>query len=76
MENAIEDGKRSLRAAERPEEFAQSNSISRAKVYQEIAAGRLRAVKVGTATLILAEDGDAWRKSLPAMAPRSAGKAA
>jgi hypothetical protein len=64
------------RASQRINEFCEDHGISRAKAYQEIAAGRLRAVKVGSATLILAEDAGAWRASLPAMAPRGAGKAA
>ena len=41
--------------------------ISRSKAYEEIAAGRLRAVKCGTRTLIPYASGEAWLASLPAM---------
>ena len=42
-----------------------SLSISRSKLYLEVAAGRLRAVKCGSRTLIPAEAADAWLRSLP-----------
>ena len=42
--------------------------ISRSKAYEEIAAGRLRAVKCGARTLIPYASGKAWLNSLPAMA--------
>jgi hypothetical protein len=45
--------------------FASRHSISRSKVYGEIRAGRLIARKIGDRTIILAEDGQAWRESLP-----------
>ena len=48
-------------------EFALKSRISRAQVYKEIAAGRLRAVKVGTRTLITREAGEVWRRTLPRM---------
>jgi len=41
--------------------------ISKSKAYEEIAAGRLRAVKCGTRTLIPYASGEAWLNSLPAM---------
>lgn len=41
--------------------------LSRSTLYLEIAAGRLRAVKVRGRTLITREDQAAWVKSLPAM---------
>ena len=41
--------------------------ISRSKAYQEIAAGRLQAVKCGTRTLIPYASGEAWLDSLPDM---------
>jgi excisionase family DNA binding protein len=40
-------------------------SISKSKLYLEVAAGRLRAVKCGSRTLIPAEAADAWLRSLP-----------
>ena len=45
--------------------FASRHGISRSKVYGEIRAGRLTARKCGDRTIILAEDGEAWRASLP-----------
>jgi len=41
--------------------------ISRSKAYEEIAAGRLKAVKCGTRTLVTYASGEAWLNSLPAM---------
>jgi excisionase family DNA binding protein len=43
----------------------------RAKLYQEIKAGRLRAVKVGRCTRILISDFRAYLTSLPAIEPKS-----
>jgi hypothetical protein len=45
--------------------FAAEHDISRSQVYIEISQGRLVARKVGTRTLITAEDAARWRKSLP-----------
>jgi hypothetical protein len=45
--------------------FASRHAISRSKIYGEIRAGRLIARKIGDRTIILAEDGRAWRESLP-----------
>jgi excisionase family DNA binding protein len=42
--------------------------ISRSKAYEEIAAGRLRAVKCGSKTLVPYASGEAWLDGLPAMA--------
>jgi excisionase family DNA binding protein len=42
-----------------------SLSISRSKLYLEVAAGRLRAVKCGSRTLIPVEAADAWLRNLP-----------
>jgi excisionase family DNA binding protein len=42
--------------------------ISRSKAYEEIAAGRLRAVKCGSRTLIPYAAGEAWLDGLPALA--------
>jgi hypothetical protein len=58
------------RMLERPDayslvSFASRHCISRSKVYGEIRAGRLIARKIGDRTIILAEDGRAWRENLP-----------
>jgi excisionase family DNA binding protein len=39
--------------------------VGKTKAYEEIRAGRLRAVKCGKLTLILAEDYERWLASLP-----------
>ena len=46
-------------------EFCGRYGIGRTNAYQEIAAGRLRAVKAGRRTLIPQEDAEAWLASLP-----------
>jgi len=43
--------------------------IGKTKAYEEIRAGRLRTVKCGRATLILADDFDSWLKALPETVP-------
>jgi excisionase family DNA binding protein len=57
------------RAAFTIEECANSGIAKRAKLYAEIKKGRLRAVKNGRLTRILASDWEAYLKSLPAMVP-------
>lgn len=44
--------------------FCAEADIGRSTVYQEIAAGRLRTVKVGKRTLIPAEEAHAWLRRL------------
>ena len=46
-------------------DFRARYGLGHATVYRLIADGRLRAVKLGRRTLILAEDEAAWLKSLP-----------
>lgn len=50
------------------EEFTNASGICRATVYEEIAAGRLRAVKRGRSTLILHRDAQAYLDNLPPFA--------
>jgi excisionase family DNA binding protein len=50
-------------------EFCRQYGIGRTNAYQEIAAGRLRAVKVGRRTLITQEAAEAWLTSLPELRP-------
>jgi excisionase family DNA binding protein len=47
--------------------FCRYASIGRTKVYDDIKAGKLRAVKAGRSTLILHEDGEAYLNALPAV---------
>jgi excisionase family DNA binding protein len=53
------------RAALRVREACVSLSISRSKLYEEVAAGRLKALKAGSRTLIPMASIDAWLNSLP-----------
>ena len=46
-------------------EFCRRYGIGRTNAYEEIAAGRLRAVKVGRRTLITLEAAEAWLAALP-----------
>jgi excisionase family DNA binding protein len=46
-------------------DFCQRYGVGRTTAYEEIKAGRLRAVKVGHRTLITVDDAEAWLKSLP-----------
>ena len=47
------------------EDALAASGIGRTKFYEEIAAGRLKARKVGTRTLVLAPDLAAWLEALP-----------
>jgi excisionase family DNA binding protein len=53
------------RAALSVNETCVSLSISRSKLYEEVAAGRLRALKAGSRTLIPVASIDAWLSNLP-----------
>ena len=55
------------RAASTVNEFAARNHICRETVYVEIRRKRLIAHKVGSKTLIFAEDEAAWRNNLPVL---------
>ena len=46
-------------------QFCRLHSVGRTFTYEEIAAGRLRAVKAGRRTLIPCEAAEAWLASLP-----------
>ena len=50
-------------------EFCALTGIGRTKVYEEILAGRLKAKKAGSRTLITAESGKSWLDSLPDYKP-------
>lgn len=47
-------------------EFCRDYGTGRTTAYQEIKAGRLRAVKCGKRTLVTLDDAEAWLRSLPA----------
>jgi excisionase family DNA binding protein len=53
------------RAALSVNETCVSLSISRSKLYEEVAAGRLKALKAGSRTLIPVTSRDAWLSNLP-----------
>jgi hypothetical protein len=54
------------------QEFCRRNNVGRTKVYAEIGAGRLKARKIGTKTVVMAEDETAWLAALPSMSPKAA----
>jgi hypothetical protein len=45
--------------------LAEAADISRSKIYEEMAAGRLRAKKFGARTIIPADEARRWLQSLP-----------
>lgn len=45
-------------------EIAEMTSLSRAQVYEEIRARRLKAVKMGRRTLVTAEEACRWMRAL------------
>ena len=45
-------------------DFCRKYRIGRTKFYEEIKAGRLRAVKCGKRTLVLNRDSTAWERSI------------
>lgn len=53
-------------------EAARISGASRTKLYEEMAAGRLKARKLGRRTIILTSDLAAWLASLPAVASKAA----
>jgi excisionase family DNA binding protein len=52
------------------DEVVKAGGPCRAKIYQEIADGRLRAVKIGRSTRILLSDLQAYFAALPAIKPK------
>jgi excisionase family DNA binding protein len=47
-------------------ELVRGTGAGRSKIYEEIAAGRLKVRKLGSRTLVLHSDAMAWLESLPA----------
>lgn len=58
------------RAALTFKEVCQFGAISMASLYNEVNAGRLRAVKRGRRSLVLRTDFERWLNELPAMGPK------
>ena len=46
-------------------DFLRVYSVSRTTFYREVAAGRIRLLKLGTASRIRTEDAERWAASLP-----------
>jgi excisionase family DNA binding protein len=53
-------------------EFSRHYGIGRTRVYEEIRAGRLHAIKIGRRTLIVVNDAEAWLLSRPSLLPANA----
>ena len=47
-------------------ELVHDSGAGRSKIYEEIAAGRLKVRKLGKRTLILHDDASSWLQALPA----------
>jgi len=54
------------------DDFCVRNAIGRSTFYKEVRAGRLMLRKIGRKTVVLREDEDAWRQSLPVLETREA----
>ncbi len=52
-------------------QVSENTGLGRTSLYEEIKTGRLRAVKNGNRTLVLAEDLRSWLASLPPIKRRS-----
>jgi excisionase family DNA binding protein len=53
------------------DEFMAAYGPGRTTTYEEIKAGRLKALKLGRKTLIPRDSADAWLASLPPLSPKS-----
>lgn len=53
-------------------EFLRAFGIGRTKFYEEVHAGRLKARKNGTRTIVLAADARAWLEALPQLQAKQA----
>lgn len=53
------------------EEFMASYGLGRTTTYEEINAGRLKALKLGRKTLIPRDSADAWLAGLPSISPKT-----
>jgi excisionase family DNA binding protein len=69
--NTISGAEQQRRARQRAmsiAEFSDRYGPSRTKIYQEIKAGRLRALKCGKRTLVTEDDAEKWLRALPTVA--------
>jgi hypothetical protein len=64
-----------LRLAYRIDEFVRLSGVGRTSVYEALKTGRLKAVKAGTRTLILADSAHEFVASLPPYRPQHAWQA-
>jgi excisionase family DNA binding protein len=62
-----EHQRRAFKRAMSVRDFGRNYGIGRTKIYEEINAGRLRALKVGNRTLISADAAEDWLNALPAI---------
>ena len=63
------DIKSDTRRAQSGPAFARDIDVGKSTLWEEIRAGRLRAVRLGGRTLLLAEDRERYLRSLPAVTP-------
>jgi hypothetical protein len=61
--------RRTARLAYSIPRLARESDISRSMIYEEIAAGRLIARKIGRRTIVRRADALAWLRSLPQLLP-------
>ena len=61
--------RRTARIAYSISRLAKESDISRSMIYEEIAAGRLIARKIGRRTIVRRADALAWLRSLPELSP-------
>ena len=57
------------RRARTVKQFCADYGVGKTLTYAEIKAGRLRARKVGSKTVILHDDSEAWARALPEVTP-------
>jgi excisionase family DNA binding protein len=63
--SATEQERRARQRAMSVDDFCNRYNVGRTKAYEEINAGRLRARKVGTRTIITDDDAEDWLRCLP-----------
>lgn len=56
-----------MKGASSISQYGKKTNTGKTKLYQEIKEGRLKAVKLGSKTLIRDDDGDEWLANLPVL---------